>query len=359
MKYTNLFVLIGTVLFLAACGQRSLDGEPSLSDLRFDRLDHDLGEVYQQHTYDLEYPFEAVGSDPITIAEIDVSCGCTNASIYPAWDTATYGDVWPLNEPIPGGAKGFVRATFDGSRYKRDKSATITLRGNFLERKATLGVKAFVKPVFDVQPQNINFGEVITSTLASNPPERLITVTAMKDYAIDRWIRVPKGLLIEEVGEVKKLDGGQVSRQYRITINSNISQGPMSSSVDAETTIGINLTFTVAARVLGPVRYSPAQRVAFGIYDAGQRKHRTVKLEATRGAPNLPMPTVEIVGGAKDAIVVEVITAINDGTGYQIKMVIAETVPPGNYNGLLKISYPDNPDYESQEIRVNARIRKK
>ena len=335
----------------------SPDGSPSLSDLKFERIDSDLGEVYQQHTYDLDFPFEVDGDDAIVISAIDTSCGCTGAFIYPAWDTETYGDVWPLNQPIPAGAKGSVRATFDGSRYKRDKSSTITLRGNFLERKATLGVKAFVKPVFDVQPQNINFGEIITSALIEKSPEKMITITAMKGYEIERWVRVPTGVEVNPVGEVTELEGGAVSQQYRVAINSNIASGPMASSVDAETSLGVNLTFTVAARILGPVRYAPAQRVAFGIFDEGQRKHRTVKLESTRGAPDMPTPTAEIVGGAKDAIVIEKIEPTE--AGYQIKMIIAETVPPGNYNGLLKISYPGNPDYEQHEMRVNARIRKK
>ena len=357
MKYMSRSVLIVASLTLAACSDGSPDGSPSLSDLKFERIDSDIGEVYQQHTYDLDFPFEVDGDDAIVISAIDTSCGCTDAFIYPAWDTDTYGDVWPLNQPIPAGAKGSVRATFDGSRYKRDKSSTITLRGNFLERKATLGVKAFVKPVFDVQPQNINFGEIITSALIEKSPEKMITITAMKGYEIERWVRVPTGVEVNAVGEVTELEGGAVSQQYRVAINANIASGPMASSVDAETSLGVNLTFTVAARVLGPVRYAPAQRVAFGIFDAGQRKHRTVKLESTRGAPDMPTPTAEIVGGAKDAIVIEEIRPTE--AGYQIKMIIAETVPPGNYNGLLKISYPDNPDYEQHEMRVNARIRKK
>jgi hypothetical protein len=357
MKYLYRSVLIVASLILAACSDGSPVGSPSLSDLKFDRIDSDLGEVYQNHTYDLDFPFEVDGDDAIVISAIDTSCGCTNASIYPTWDTETYGDVWPLNQPIPAGAKGSVRAIFDGSRYKRDKSSTITLRGNFLERKATLGVKAFVKPVFDVQPQNINFGEIITSALIERSPEKLITVTAMKGYAIERWVRVPTGVEVNPVGEVTQLEDGAVSQQYRVAINSNIASGPMASSVDAETSLGVNLTFTVAARVLGPVRYAPAQRVAFGIFDEGQRKHRTVKLESTRGASDMPMPTADIVGGAKDAIVIEEIKQTE--AGYQIKMIIAETVPPGNYNGLLKISYPGNPDYEQHEMRVNARIRKK
>lgn len=358
MKNIRCLYFAAASLLIGSCGDGAPDGV-SLSDLKFEYYESELGDVYQQHTYDLEFPFEVAGSDAIVIEEIEVSCGCTNAAIYPAWDTDSYGEVWPLNQPIPAGVKGSIRATFDGSRYKRDKSSTITLRGNFLERKTTLGVKAFVHPVFDVKPQNINFGEVLTSLISEQAPEKIITVVAMKDYEISRWVRVPKGILIEEVGDVEKLEDEKVARKYRITINSNISQGPMASSVDAETSLGINLEFTVAARVLGPVRYSPAQRVAFGIFDQGQSRQRSVKVEATAAVVKLPKPTAEIVGGASGAIVVDQIKSINDGKGYEIKMKIDKSVQPGNYNGLLKISYPNNPEFATQDVILNARIRKK
>ena len=358
MKHINLLVLASAALGFSACSGGEQNG-PSLSDIKFESYENDLGQVYQQHTYDLEFPFEVVGSDSVTIDEIDVSCGCTNASIYPAWDTTSFGDVWPLSEPIPAGAVGIIRATFDGSRYKKTKSSTITLRGNFLERKTTLGVKAFVNPVFEVSPSNINFGEVLTTMIDSHKPEKTITVTAMKDYKILRWLRAPKGVTVNPTGTRTQLEGGKVSQDYIVSIDSSIPQGPMASSVDAETSLGINLEFTVAARVLGPVCYSPSQRVAFGMFDQGQVRRRTVKLEGTSALVKLPQPTVEIVGGAAGAIEVETINQISDGKGYEIKMKIAETVPPGNYNGLLKISYPSNPKFESQEVILNARIRKK
>ncbi|MDP6962803.1 MAG: DUF1573 domain-containing protein [Planctomycetota bacterium] len=358
MKYIQISVLMAMFTLAISCNQGAPDGV-SLSDLKFSEYEVDLGEIYQQHTYDLEYPFTVDGDDPITIAEIDVSCGCTNAFVYPSWDTATHGEVWPLTEPIPAGAKGVIRATFDGSRYKREKSATITLSGNFLERKTTLGVKAYVKPVFEVKPQNINFGEILTSMISEQIPEKTITVIAKEDYQIERWVRVPKGLSIEEIGELKKLEGNQVSRQYRLTINSNVALGPMASSVDAETSLGINLEFTVAARILGPVRYSPAQRVAFGIFDQGQARRRTVKVEATAAVVKLPKPKAEIVGGAAGAVEIAAIKPINDGKGYEIKMLIDEKTEPGNYNGLLKISYPTNPEFSTQDVILNARVRKK
>ncbi|MFT7517279.1 MAG: hypothetical protein ACI84O_001069 [Myxococcota bacterium] len=358
MKYVNYINLAIVSLCLAACAQNTSNG-PSLSDLKFESYENELGSVYQQHTYDLEFVFEVVGNDPITIDEIDVSCGCTSVVIYPAWDTDSFGEVWPLGEPIPAGVTGSIRAVFDGSRYKGDKASTITLKGNFLERKTALGVKAFVKPVFDISPQNINFGEVLTSLISTNTPEKIITVVAMKDYEIKRWLRVPKGIVVEAIGDVTQLEGESVSRQYRISVNSSIPAGPMASSVDAETSIGVNLEFTVAARVLGPVRYSPSQRVAFGMFDEGQSRQRSVKLEATSALITLPKPTAEIVGGAAGAIAIEQIKSTNDGKGYEIKMRIPETVPPGNYNGLLKITYPNNPEFEAQEVILNARIRKK
>ena len=152
------FFFLAVISFAGCSNEQSDSTGPSLSVLSFSAIEKDLGKVYQSHTYPMEFEFEVKGDDSVTIDAVDVTCGCTDAYIYPSWDLETYGERWPLGVAIPSGVSGAIKVTFDGARYRRDKSSTITLRGNFLERKATLGVKAFVLPVFDMSPQNLTFG---------------------------------------------------------------------------------------------------------------------------------------------------------------------------------------------------------
>ncbi|MDP7063027.1 MAG: DUF1573 domain-containing protein, partial [Planctomycetota bacterium] len=107
----------------------------SRSDMRMQKLEINLGTVFQRISYDLEFPFDVNGPDPITIEEIDTSCGCTSARIRPDWAPDFEGEFWPLEKPIPAGAKGAVVAIFDGSLYKEEKASTITIHGNFLSNK--------------------------------------------------------------------------------------------------------------------------------------------------------------------------------------------------------------------------------
>ena len=93
----------------------------SKSDLKFDYLEVDLGNVFQHHTYPLEFPFLVDGPDPVVLFELDTSCGCTLPFTRPDWDLEVEGQEWPLNKPIPAGARGAIAATFDAGRYKDDK----------------------------------------------------------------------------------------------------------------------------------------------------------------------------------------------------------------------------------------------
>lgn len=356
VQKTIFFLFLAVFLFPSCSGKTSDSTGPSLSKLSFSIIEKDLGKVYQSHTYPMEFPFEVKGDDSVTIEALDVTCGCTDAYIYPSWDLNTHGERWPLGKPIPSGSAGVIKVTFDGARYRRDKSSSITLRGDFLERKATLGVKAFVLPVFDMTPQNLNFGELLSSELSQNPISKELAVTAMSDYEITRWLRVPAGIQVEEMGSSEALDSGQVIKRYKVTANSQLRDGPLASSVVAETSIGINLEFTVAARVLGPVRYAPAQRVAFGIFDEGNQRTRTIKIEPSSPKIELVKPVVELVGGAAGAVEVGSIEEAVSG-GYHVKLVIPSTASAGNYNGLLRVSFPGMPEFGVKEIIINARIR--
>jgi hypothetical protein len=116
----------------------------SRSDMRMQKLEINLGTVFQGMSYDLEFPFDVNGPDPIIIEEIDTSCGCTSARIRPDWDPDFEGEFWPLETPIPAGSSGTVVAVFDGSLYKEEKASTITIHGNILSNKVTRGVEASV-----------------------------------------------------------------------------------------------------------------------------------------------------------------------------------------------------------------------
>lgn len=333
-----------------------LVGGGSKSDLKFDSIKIDLGGVFQHHTYPLEFPFLVEGPDPVILFELDTSCGCTEAFTRPDWDLEVEGKAWPLNKPIPAGARGAIAATFDAGRYKDDKASTITVRGNFLSRRVTLSVQTHITPVFVMDPTVVQFGSILSGTLRDAAPEEIVKVTAMEDFKITRWKRTPPGVLIEQLDGVEKTDDGRVIRSFRVVAGSDMTEGRTSSSFIGETDLGVELEFMVNAEVLGAVKYAPSSRVAFGIFDQGKAKSRTIKIESTRGAIKLPVPTLEILGDANKVMQAELVT-ITAEQHYSVKLLIGEDAPAGSYNGVLRITYPEGSSVAQKEIMVNARIR--
>jgi hypothetical protein len=326
----------------------------SRSDLQADSHEMDLGKVFQQHTYEVEFPFVVNGPDPIIISEIDSSCGCTKPGIRPDWAPDFEGEFWPLNREIPAGARGAVVATFDAQRYEQVKASTITVRGNFLSKKAVFSVEAFVQPVFELMPRSVTFGELHIATLNKAEVSREIKVTAMKEFEIVRWRRVTPGITVEEAGEPVMLDDGRMERRFKITAASTLSEGRLASSLIAETTLETDLELLLNGNVLGAIKFAPQRRIAFGIFDQGQSRTRTVKMESM--GLEIPEPQVEVLGDAAK-VMNTVVKTIQVGKLHEIKISIGDTAPAGSYNGILRISFPEASGLQKKEIVLNARIR--
>jgi hypothetical protein len=372
MKLSKLFplVLLGLTPVFAACSdQASANGAVAAnadvasanasmagmqSELVMEFAEKDLGNVFQQHSYDLEFPFEVVGSEPIVITEIDTSCGCTKAGIRPDWDPDFEGDLWPMNREIPAGAKGTVVAIFDANRYERVKASTITLRGTFAAGVQVLNVTAYVKRIFDLEPDQVRFADLQIAQLDQAEVHREIKVTGMEPFEVLRWKRITPGLLVEELGDGETLTDGRMTRTFRVTATTNLPEGRLSSSLIAETSLGIDLEFLVNGKVLGAIQYAPAQSLSFGIFDQGQARTRTVKLESS--GLLIPEPQIELLGDANKVMTGKLVET-QAGKLYEIKINISDTAPAGSYNGILRITFPEASGLQRKEIVLRARIR--
>jgi hypothetical protein len=122
----------------------------------------------------------------------------------------------------------------------------------------------------------------------------------------------------------------------------------------AETSIGIDLEFLVNGKVLGAIQYAPSQSLSFGIFDQGQARIRTVKLESS--GLLIPEPTIELIGDAQKVMTGKLVVT-QPGKLYEIKINISDTVPAGSYNGILRITFPEASGLQRKEIVLRARIR--
>ncbi len=78
---------------------------------------HDYGQITQGASGDCEFVFQNVGSEPLILANVQSSCGCTVPS-------------WP-REPIAPGATASIKVTYDTKRLGNiNKSITVTTNGD-------------------------------------------------------------------------------------------------------------------------------------------------------------------------------------------------------------------------------------
>lgn len=330
----------------------------SQSELRFEAERLDLGEIYQFEHQEFEFPFTVEGEEPVQITHVEANCGCTNARIRADWEAkpGEEAPVYVLGRDIPPGARGAVIGTFDSQRYRNLKITTITLRGNMKDTPRKLELQARVRPVFDVKPDQVRFGEVLAGP-GNAAPSQEIRIVGRAPFEILEWRRIPPGLKVEPIDEGAATGHlTEWARRFRVTLGSDVPEGQFTSSAVAATSIGADLELIVSAMVLGPVTYTPANRVAFGFPVAGEERTRTIEIAASMDGLVLPEPSVEIIGESVQILTSEV-EVVEAGRLVRVKVTLPGTAAVGAYSGVLKLSYPAESGIAAREFVISARVK--
>ena len=318
--FPSLFLGFACVFF-QSCG----GGDPQIASapvevedqggtLVFSVLDQNLGDVYQDTVYEnIEFPFEVKGDSPVTITVYDLSCGCTEANIL------IDGKVWPRGDALVPGMKGVISATFDAARYKGMKTSSITLRGEGADLPVQLTLNAFVKPHFEMQPTQAQFGEILVGRLREEDPVKEIQVAGSGPFTPEA------------------------------------AEGRLYSSALAETTLGHNLEILIHAQILGPVRYYPSNRLWFGMQDQGQERKMTVRCQAATDTVVLQAPEAVFTGS--DAFSVQVVEKTPGGE-YLARVRLSPDATVGRHNGILEIKWPQELGLQTFEIPISSIVRK-
>lgn len=354
--FPSLFLGFACVFF-QSCG----GGDPQIASapvevedqggtLVFSVLDQNLGDVYQDTVYEnIEFPFEVKGDSPVTITVYDLSCGCTEANIL------IDGKVWPRGDALVPGMEGVISATFDAARYKGMKTSSITLRGEGADLPVQLTLNAFVKPHFEMQPTQAQFGEILVGRLREEDPVKEIQVAGSGPFEIIRWRRLPKGVAIEAFGDPEDRPDGTQIRRFRVKLTPEAAEGRLYSSALAETTLGHNLEILIHAQILGPVRYYPSNRLWFGMQDQGQERKMTVRCQAATDTVVLQAPEAVFTGS--DAFSVQVVEKTPGGE-YLARVRLSPDATVGRHNGILEIKWPQELGLQTFEIPISSIVRK-
>lgn len=104
------------------------NGTDQKADIKFEKLEHDLGTVVQGETVGYNFAFTNSGNASLIIQDAGASCGCT----VPRYS----------KEPVPPGGSGTVEVVFDTSGRIGQQSKTVTIRTNGKVPVTCLTIKA-------------------------------------------------------------------------------------------------------------------------------------------------------------------------------------------------------------------------
>jgi uncharacterized protein DUF1573 len=321
----------------------------SRSRVKFAHLDIDLGTVYQEAVFPLVFPFEVDGPDPVTITSLNASCGCTSIELF------VDDQPWPLNTPIPAASKGEVRGEFSSAHYLNVKSSTVRLRGNALNLPQTLNVQAFIRRHFELVPGQVRFGQVTARSLKAQRLVKKIKITSDQDFTIKSWTRLPQGIEARLLDTHETLEDGRHVRYLEVSLTEKAGAGSLMKSIQAMTSSGRLLEVQVNANIVGPVRYAPEEFLKFGTVNQGASPKRVIKILATTSEMPIPEPKVEFLG---PEVFNWRLAEKVPGQEWVVRFQLSAEAPIGRHGGRLKISFPNDPDVPSHEIKVNAMVRK-
>ena len=123
--------------------------------LEFSETEHDFGEVYEGDVASYEFTFTNTGTEPLVIAEVKASCGCTT----PFW----------TREPVMPGAQGSIKASYNSKGRPGNFRKSIRIGSNDPNTPMTyvyiMGV-VVDKPIESYTEEEIAQSPVLTPTEA-------------------------------------------------------------------------------------------------------------------------------------------------------------------------------------------------
>ncbi|WP_400191385.1 DUF1573 domain-containing protein [Hymenobacter sp. B81] len=127
-------LLLGAALLLTSALSAAAQGVMS-----FEKKDHDFSNVTEGTTATHEFKFKNTGNQPIVIANVQASCGCTT----PDW----------TKTPVLPGKTGFIRASYNSAGRPGQFNKTVTVTSNATESSQMLTIKGTVLTKDELRPK--------------------------------------------------------------------------------------------------------------------------------------------------------------------------------------------------------------
>lgn len=124
------------------------DDQSKVAEIRLPSAEFDMGMIPNDRVTTKEVPVYNDGMAPLRVSRVTTSCGCTQGRI--------------VNDVIPPGESGTLRVSVDPFRIPGfSSSKVLTVYSNdVITGPVQLAVHAKVEPEFELEPENIDFGDV-------------------------------------------------------------------------------------------------------------------------------------------------------------------------------------------------------
>ena len=110
-----------------------LDNATDFPEIKFEKLNHDFGEIQEGVLAETVFTFTNVGNSDLIISNASGSCGCTVPD-------------YPKDTPIKPGEGGSINVKFDSSNRPGLQRKAVTLITNTAKGKQILNIKSIVIP---------------------------------------------------------------------------------------------------------------------------------------------------------------------------------------------------------------------
>ena len=220
MKILNFIILF----FLGSIFSSQIIAQTMDAKMIFDNEKHNFGKIKEVNgKVEHKFVFSNMGAEPIVIADVRSSCGCTT----PSWS----------KEPVPPGGKGFVKAVYNPYNRPGAFHKTITIKSNAENNPITLHINGDViaKPKsieteykyamgpIRMKKKNIHISEIYNDAVKSqsiriiNTSDHDVTVTFNEKRSIPRHLTIvckPETLKPNEKGIITFTYNAKLKNDY-------------------------------------------------------------------------------------------------------------------------------------------------
>jgi hypothetical protein len=296
----------------------------------FDSTNHDFGTVPRGPTVTHYYRLTNNTKQPVHVAGVRVSCGCTTASV--------------LQNHLAPGESTAVLAQMDTRRFTGAKTVTIFVSFDQPQwEEARLTISAFGRDDLAFEPDGMTFGSVSAGTTGT----ARTTITLRQQHWAVQKASSDSGFVIPKVKEVSK-NGHETTYEIAANLQPGLPVGRWTTEIVLTTNSPVAPIIRIPATVeIAPTLTATPAEVNWTTATVGQPSESTLTI---RGAKPFKIKEIQGTDG--------ILTASQAGNEARPMHVVTVKMSPkeaGELAGKIKI-VTDLPHEGTVEVPVKAKV---